>query len=50
MLEAAAQEHRAEIVGLDLDPPDRPDTLGFTLSVQPVAGGDPFAVSFEVAI
>jgi phage baseplate assembly protein W len=50
VLEAMAQEPRAELVRLDLHPPERQDTLAFTVAVRPVEGGDTVALAFEVGL
>ncbi|MEV0644064.1 GPW/gp25 family protein [Phytomonospora sp. NPDC050363] len=51
VLAAIAREPRVEpgAVSLDFDPAaEGPDSLAFTLVVQPVAGGDPLALNLEV--
>ncbi|MFC0533293.1 hypothetical protein [Phytohabitans kaempferiae] len=52
VLEAVAQEARAEVVDLVFDDPagERPDTVGFTLVVRPVTGGDPIGLSVGVEL
>ena len=53
VLEAVHEEPRVEeVVALTFPEPaeERPDTLGFTLHVRPVGGGDPLALDVEVSL